>query len=149
MYCPQCNHRITYVVDSRELKDGQGIRRRRECEKCRYRFTTFERLETKNLIVIKKDGARESYSRDKLKIGIWKSCEKRKITQEDINKLIDRLEEKWQNKGEVAAKEIGEGIMEELKKLDEVAYIRFASVYREFKDVESFEKELKEMRQET
>ncbi len=146
MYCPQCTHRITYVIDSRELKEGQGIRRRRECEKCEYRFTTFERLESKSLMVIKKDSTRESYSREKLKDGIWKSCEKRKISEADVNNLINQLEEKWQGQGsEVESKQIGEDVMEALKELDEVAYIRFASVYRQFKDLESFQKELSKL----
>jgi len=146
MYCPQCTHRITYVIDSRELKEGQSIRRRRECEKCHFRFTTFERIEAKNLIVIKKDGTRETYNRDKVKAGIWKACEKRKVTENHVDTVINQLEEKWQNQGgEIPSVVIGEDVMEALKELDEVAYIRFASVYRQFKDIETFKKELQKL----
>ncbi len=146
MFCPDCKNPITYVIDSRVHQDGQSIRRRRECSKCSNRFTTFERLETKNLIVIKKDASREGYSREKLKQGIWKACEKRKITEDDIENLLNSLEEKWYcGSKEVASQKIGEDLMEALKELDEVAYIRFASVYREFKDVETFKKELQKL----
>lgn len=143
MRCPTCKHEDTKVIDSRETTDGRAIRRRRECEKCSYRFTTFEQVETADFLIIKKDGSREPYSREKLEKGIWKACEKRKISEEQVSGLIDRLEKKWMGMGkEVLSKEIGEGVMEELKELDEVAYIRFASVYRQFKDLESFKKEL-------
>lgn len=143
MRCPKCKYDDTKVVDSRETTDGSEIRRRRECEKCDFRFTTFEQIETANFLVIKKDGSREPYSRDKVQKGIWKACEKRQVTQEQVSGIIDRLEAKWMAMGkEVSSQEIGEGVMEELKNLDEVAYIRFASVYRHFKDLESFKKEL-------
>ena len=146
MICPKCSHSDTRVLDSRETEGQKAIRRRRECEKCGYRFTTFERVETTNLIVIKKDGSRENYDREKILKGIWKACEKRKVTQEQVDELIQRLEENWAKIGnEITSTVIGEGIMEELKKLDEVAYIRFASVYREFKDLESFKKELQNL----
>lgn len=143
MRCPKCKHDDTKVVDSRETTDGRAIRRRRECEKCDFRFTTFEQVETANFIVIKKDSSREPYAREKVEKGIWKACEKRQVTQEQVSQLLDRLEAKWNAEGgEVSSKVIGEGVMEELKNLDEVAYIRFASVYRQFKDLESFKKEL-------
>lgn len=143
MRCPKCHHQETKVTDSRDTNDDKEIRRRRECEKCGHRFTTFERIETANFVIIKKNGTRELYDREKVERGIWKACEKRPVTQEQIKNLIDNLEEKWSASGnEVATKDIGEGLMDALKKLDEVAYIRFASVYRQFKDVESFKKEL-------
>ncbi len=146
MICVKCQHKNTRVLDSRETAGQKAIRRRRECEKCKYRFTTFERVENTNFIVIKKDGSRENYDRGKLEKGIWKSCEKRKVTQEQITQLLNNLEEEWGGKGkEIPSKEIGKKIMDALKELDEVAYIRFASVYRQFKDLESFQKELESL----
>lgn len=143
MFCPKCKKSDTRVVDSRDTTDNRAVRRRRECEKCEHRFTTFERLESPDLIVVKKDGARESYDRDKLQRGIWRACEKRPVTQEKIDKMVDSLEEKWRGIGkEIKSRKIGEDVMRGLRKLDEVAYIRFASVYRQFKDLESFKKEL-------
>lgn len=143
MRCPKCKHDDTKVVDSRETTEGSEIRRRRECEKCNFRFTTFEKIETASFLVIKKDLSREQYRRDKVEGGIWRACEKRPVSQEQVSNLIDALEAIWIGMGkEVSSKDIGEGVMEELKKLDEVAYIRFASVYRHFKDLESFKKEL-------
>lgn len=146
MRCPKCKHSESKVIDSRETNNSREIRRRRECEKCGHRFTTFERTETANFLVIKKDNSREAYDREKLERGIWKACEKRPITEEQISKIIDKLEEKWTSLGrEVESKIIGEDVMEVLKELDEVAYIRFASVYRHFKDLESFKKELSKL----
>ncbi len=146
MYCPKCNFADTRVLDSRETGEHKAIRRRRECEKCKHRFTTFERVEAATFVIVKKDGARENYDREKLERGIWRACEKRKVTQEQITKIINDLEEKWAKEGkEVNSKMIGEDVMEALKKLDEVAYIRFASVYRQFKDLESFKKELQNL----
>ncbi|MEK7171276.1 MAG: transcriptional regulator NrdR [Patescibacteria group bacterium] len=143
MRCPKCKHEDTKVVDSRETADNSEIRRRRECEKCDFRFTTFEQIETANFLVIKKDGSREPYSREKVQHGIWKACEKRQVTQEQVIALIDKLEAKWIGMGkEIDSKQIGEDVMDTLKEVDEVAYIRFASVYRHFKDLESFKKEL-------
>lgn len=143
MRCPKCKHDDTKVVDSREANEGSEIRRRRECDKCDFRFTTFEQIETANFLVIKKDGSREPYSRDKVQKGIWHACWKRAVTQEQVGKIVDTLEEKWSAMGkEVESRVIGEDVMEALKGLDEVAYIRFASVYRHFKDLESFKKEL-------
>lgn len=146
MKCPKCKFDDTRVVDSRETADGSEIRRRRECDKCGFRFTTFEKIETANFLVIKKDSSREPYSREKVEKGIWKACEKRPVTQEQVSRMIDALEQIWSGMGpEIISKDIGEGVMDELKKLDEVAYIRFASVYRHFKDLESFKKELSKL----
>ena len=130
-------------MDSRETNGEREIRRRRKCDKCDHRFTTFEKIETANFIVIKRDNSRQPYSRDKLEKGIWHACGKRPVSQEQVDSLIDRLEEKWSSMGkEIASKIIGEDLMEELRDTDDVAYIRFASVYRQFKDLESFKKEL-------
>lgn len=146
MKCPKCKHEETKVVDSRETTDRDEIRRRRECEKCGFRFTTFEQIETANFLVVKKDGSREAYSREKVEKGIWRACEKRQVTQEQVSRVIDALEAKWMGMGkEVESKVIGEDVMDALKELDEVAYIRFASVYRHFKDLESFKKELSKL----
>lgn len=146
MKCPKCKFHDTSVIDSRETQEGKAIRRRRECEKCKYRFTTFEKIEVTNFIVIKKDNSREPYSREKLERGIWRACEKRPVTQEQIERLLNDLEEEWAGIGkEVPSQMIGEGVMEKLKKIDEVAYIRFASVYRHFKDLESFQKEVQKL----
>lgn len=146
MRCPKCKHDDTKVVDSRETNEGAEIRRRRECEKCDFRFTTFEQIETTNFLVVKKDGSREPYTREKVERGILKASEKRPVTKEQVSRVMDELEAKWVGMGpEIESKVIGEGVMEELKKLDEVAYIRFASVYRHFKDLESFKKELSKL----
>jgi len=146
MLCPKCKQDSTRVLDSRETDEHKAVRRRRECEHCKHRFTTFERIEVTSFIVVKKDGSRESYDREKVEKGIWKACEKRKITDEQVTKLVNDLEEMWANYGkEVPSKVIGEGIMEALRKVDEVAYIRFASVYRQFKDIETFKKELQKL----
>jgi transcriptional repressor NrdR len=146
MICPKCQYNDTRVLDSRETDSQKAVRRRRECEKCKHRFTTFERTEMTNFVVVKKDGARETYDREKVEKGIWRACEKRKVTSDQIEKMINGLEEEWANIGkEVDSKEIGEGIMRALKDLDEVAYIRFASVYRQFKDLETFKKEVQKL----
>ncbi len=149
MICPKCHNDATRVLDSRETEGHKSVRRRRECEKCETRFTTFERIETTNFLVVKKDGARENYDREKIERGIWKACEKRKVTEEQVTQLINSLEEKWAAMGkEISSKDIGESIMDGLKGLDDVAYIRFASVYRQFKDIESFKKELQRLSKE-
>jgi transcriptional repressor NrdR len=149
MICTKCNHQETRVLDSRETEGHKSVRRRRECEKCQNRFTTFERVETNNFIVVKKDGTRESYDREKIERGIWKACEKRKVTQEQVTKLINQMEEKWASMGkEISSRDVGEGIMDALRELDDVAYIRFASVYRQFKDIDSFKKELQKLSKE-
>ncbi len=143
MFCPRCKHEDTAVIDSRLSEEGRAVRRRRECPKCDHRFTTFERQELSSLIVIKRDGTREPYSRTKLERGIWLSCTKRPVSQKDIDKMLSGLEEKWgKNKSEVESATIGSDVMRALAKLDKVAYIRFASVHREFKDVEEFKDEL-------
>jgi transcriptional repressor NrdR len=124
-------------------EEGRAIRRRRECPKCSHRFTTFERQELSSLIIVKRDGTREPYSRTKLERGIWLSCTKRPVTQEKIDKMLSTLEEKWAaNRKEVSSSTIGTDVMKALAKLDKVAYIRFASVHREFKDADEFKKEL-------
>ena len=143
MKCPKCKSDDTKVVDSRESTEGNAIRRRRECEKCEFRFTTFEQIETTNFLIAKKGGVREPYSREKVEKGIWRACEKRQVTEEQIRTMIDALETRWMAIGkEVPSKTIGEDVMAGLKEIDEVAYIRFASVYRQFKDLESFKQEL-------
>ncbi len=135
------------VIDSRLSKDGDMIRRRRECAKCRRRFTTYERVEETLPLVIKKDGRREPFDRGKILAGLQKACEKRPISVDELEKLVDRIEHRLQEAGEreVHSREIGEQIMLELQKLDEIAYVRFASVYRSFRDVNEFMKEVKEL----
>lgn len=143
MQCPKCKNIESKVIDSRLAEQGKVIRRRRECEKCEHRFTTFERTEMSNLMVKKKDGTFETYSRSKLENGIWIACGKRPVTKEQVDKVINQLEEKWSaNKKEVSSQTIGNDVMTALKKLDHIAYIRFASVYRSFKDVDEFKEEL-------
>ncbi|PIO06236.1 transcriptional regulator NrdR [Candidatus Micrarchaeota archaeon CG08_land_8_20_14_0_20_59_11] len=143
MRCPYCNHEETKVLDSREAEDK--TRRRRECEKCEKRFTTYERVEIVELIVVKKDGSREQFDRNKLKRGILQACWKRPVTAEQIDNLVDEVERelRMRETTEVQSKEVGELAMKKLKTLDKVAYIRFASVYRDFEDIEEFEEELK------
>lgn len=146
MICPKCKNQETRVLDSRDTNEQREVRRRRKCSKCNYRFTTFERIENTNFIVVKKDQSREAYNREKLEAGIWKACEKRPVTEEQVVKMINELEEIWSAEGrEIPATTIGEGVMEKLKKIDEVAYIRFASVYRHFKDTDTFLSELKKL----
>lgn len=131
------------MIDSRISEEGKAVRRRRECTNCQHRFTTFERQEMTSLIVEKRDGTREPYERSKLEKGIWLACTKRPVSQDQIDTLLSSLEEKWAaNDKEISSKQIGEDVMKELKKLDQVAYIRFASVHREFADVEEFKEEL-------
>ena len=145
MKCPFCGFSSTRVSDKRETGALDVTRRRRECEKCNKRFTTYERVENLDLIIIKKDGRRERFDREKLKRGILKACEKRDVAIDKIDNIVDRIENKLKlsNKNEIPSKFIGEQVMNALKKLDSVAYIRFASVYREFKDIDDFKKELK------
>lgn len=146
MKCPFCQYEETKVVDKRDIENL--TRRRRECLKCEKRFTTYERVELE-IKVIKKDGSRESFDREKIKKGIEKACEKRPISSEEIEKLIEEVESKIykiaENGKEIESKKIGEIVMEKLKKIDKIAYIRFASVYREFADIEDFKEELKEL----
>jgi transcriptional repressor NrdR len=144
MKCPFCSHLETKVVDKRETEDDLVTRRRRECLKCEKRFTTYERVEMSNIIIIKKDGKREQFDREKLKHGLFKSCEKREVTNDQIQNVVTEIEAelRTKEKTELPSTIIGELVMKKLKKIDKVAYIRFASVYREFEDIESFEKEL-------
>jgi transcriptional repressor NrdR len=142
--CPYCNAVDTKVIDSRPADDNSSIRRRRQCESCGRRFTTYEKLETMPLMVIKKDNSRETYDRSKIEAGIIHSCHKRPVSIQQIKAMIDEIENEIFNKDEkeVATSSIGELVMEKLKDLDEVAYVRFASVYREFKDVNTFMEEI-------
>jgi transcriptional repressor NrdR len=144
--CPFCKKSDTKVLESRESENS--LRRRRECEKCGKRFTTYERIETTNILVVKRNGVREQYSRDKLRNGIMHSTEKRPISSVQFEKLVDDIEDelKKSRTGEVTSKRVGELVMQKLKKLDKVAYIRFASVYLDFKDPEDFEEAMKEVR---
>ncbi len=148
MKCPFCRNTKTRVVDKRNLEELDTIRRRRECLSCGRRFTTYERIEWTGVSVIKKDGRRESFARDKLLAGLLKACEKRPIPREEVEKLVSAIEAELYNYGnrEVPAQVIGELVMERLRALDKVAYIRFASVYREFTDLKSFEKELRTLK---
>ncbi len=146
MLCPYCASEELKVIDKRE-SDEKSVRRRRECLKCEKRFTTYERIESADLIVVKKEGRRERFDRNKLKGGILKACEKRPITNETIEKIVDEIETELRNEDqvEIPSKKIGGLVMKKLKRTDKVAYIRFASVYREFADLESFENELKKL----
>lgn len=147
MRCPFCGHDEDKVIDSRPSDEGSAIRRRRECISCNARFTTYEKVENLPLVVIKKDGTRQPFDRDKLISGIMKACEKRPVTTAQIENLVNSIESQSQNslKREIMSQEIGEMVMERLKDIDEVSYVRFASVYRQFKDVNSFLVELNEM----
>lgn len=147
MKCPYCNNPDTRVIDSRPAEDGSSIRRRRSCDICGKRFTTYEKVETIPLTVIKKDNTREQYDRRKVENGVVRACYKRPVATADIQKLVDRIETKVfsMEEKEIPSSAIGEAVMDELKILDEVAYVRFASVYREFKDVSTFMDELKKI----
>ena len=147
MKCPFCGHMEDKVIDSRPAEDGSAIRRRRECLSCSSRFTTYEKVELLPLLVIKKEGTREVYSQEKLLGGLMKACEKRPVSSEQLTQIVTYVENQIQNttKREISTNEIGEMVMQQLKEIDEVAYVRFASVYRQFKDVNSFMDELKDM----
>lgn len=147
MRCPKCNHNKSSVVDSRQADDGRTIRRRRECDHCGARFTTFERIEELPLLVVKKDGTREQFSRDKILNGIIQSAQKRPVSSEDIENVISRIEQHIRSEydSEVASEVIGNLVMDELADLDEITYVRFASVYRSFKDVDEIENLLQEI----
>ncbi len=147
MVCPYCGNKNHRVVDSRSSAEGKAVRRRRECPKCGRRFTTYEYIEESRLMVIKKDGRREPYSRAKLLSGVRTACEKRPISADRIERLVNEVEQHIQRKfdKEVNVKDIGELVMKKLHRLDEVAYVRFASVYRQFKDVTQFMKEIKHL----
>lgn len=151
MKCPYCRSTDTKVTDSRETDDGASIRRRRQCLSCGRRFTTYETVEITPLRVIKKNGAREMFDRNKLRSGLVRACEKRNISSLQIEEIMTRIEQKLRNelKQEVSSETIGNLVMEELRKLDQVAYVRFASVYREFKDIGSFMNELEALMKHT
>ena len=147
MKCPYCNHENTRVIDSRPAEDNNSIRRRRVCDICSKRFTTYEKVETIPLIIIKKDNNREAYDRSKIEAGVLRACHKRPVGVEQINELIDAVETEIFNmrEKEVSSQVIGELVMNKVKDLDAVAYVRFASVYREFKDINTFMDELKKV----
>ena len=147
MKCPFCSSENTRVIDSRPADDNNSIRRRRMCDECGKRFTTYEKVETIPLIVIKKDNNREQYDRSKIEAGVLRACHKRPISANDINKMIDEVEPELFSREdkEIPSDEIGAIVMDKIKDLDDVAYVRFASVYREFKDVNTFMSELKKM----
>jgi transcriptional repressor NrdR len=147
MKCPYCAHLGDKVVDSRESKEGEAIRRRRECLDCGKRFTSYERIDEIPYMVVKKDGSRERFERQKLVAGLLKACEKRPVSVTAVDAVADRVEASLQERPEkeIATAEIGAFVMEELKKLDKVAYVRFASVYRHFRDIGEFMTELKDL----
>ena len=148
MKCPYCSSSRIRVIDKR-ASDDKTVRRRRECIKCKKRFTTYERIDT-DIVVVKRDGRREPYRREKLKSGIIKACEKRPIPLRQIERMVDEIESKIRemHSSEIKSGDIGDLVMEKLRELDEVAYVRFASYYKNFKDIEDFEKELKRLRKE-
>ncbi len=147
MKCPFCSHIEDRVIDSRLSQDGNTTRRRRECVECSKRYTTYERVEESLPLVVKKDGGREQFDRAKILSGIMKACEKRPVSMESIEKTVDGLETLFLDSGEkeITGSVIGEAVMEAIKGLDEVAYVRFASVYRDFRDINEFMSELKEL----
>ncbi|HJO01449.1 MAG: transcriptional regulator NrdR [Candidatus Woesearchaeota archaeon] len=144
MKCPYCNHEETQVIDSRDTENLETTRRRRECSKCKKRFTTYERVEEADIVVVKKDGKRERFERQKVLNGVIRACEKRQIPLEKIEKLVDAVESDLRKRDsvEIESKSIGRAVMRRLKNLDKVAFLRFASVYLEFEDIERFEEEL-------
>lgn len=147
MKCSNCHNKSTKVLDSRPIEEGRAIRRRRECEGCGFRFTTFERMEESPLVIVKKDGTRQEFSRDKLIRGLIRACEKRSIPIETIEAIAIGVEKEIRNSelSEIESKYIGEMVMNRLSEVDDLAYIRFASVYRQFKDINMFLDELKEL----
>lgn len=149
MKCSQCHSDDTKVIESRDVAEGESVRRRRACVVCEYRFTTYERVERPQLVVVKNDGTRQLFSRQKLLGGLFRACEKTQVTSVQLEKLVQGIEQELYAcaENEVRSERIGEMVMERLSQLDEVAYVRFASVYRRFKDIASFEKELSNIRQ--
>lgn len=147
MRCPYCDYFETKVIDSRPTEEGQTIRRRRECGKCNKRFTTYEKIEEIPLVLVKKDGNRQAYNRNKLLNGIIRACEKRPVSIKKIEEIVDEIEKDLYNsmEKEITTGYIGERVMNKLKDVDEVAYVRFASVYRQFKDINTFMAELKKL----
>lgn len=150
MKCPYCMHIDSKVVDSRPTEDGEKIRRRRECLNCGRRFTTYEVVETTPLVVVKKDKSRQMFDRNKLLAGLLRACEKRPVSVDTLDRLVDSIEQGYANQlvKEVTSRELGEYVLKQLKGLDKVAYIRFASVYRDFSDVETFMEELRKLQAE-
>ncbi|MBP7807450.1 transcriptional repressor NrdR [Candidatus Saccharibacteria bacterium] len=148
MKCSQCQHLDTKVIESRDVAEGQAIRRRRECINCDYRFTTYERMERPQLIVVKNNGNRELFNRSKLLAGLYRACEKTPITNIQLEQLVSDVEQQLYECGEpeVSSGKVGQLVMEQLAALNEVAYVRFASVYRRFKDIAGFEQELSQIR---
>jgi len=149
MKCSRCQHHDTKVIESRDVSEGESIRRRRECSLCQYRYTTYERVERPHLVVVKNDGTRELFNRDKLLAGLYRACEKTPVTSLQLEKLVGDIEQTIYACGEqeIATAKIGEMVMERLARVNEVAYVRFASVYRRFKDIAGFEQELLEIRE--
>ena len=147
MHCLKCGCEESKVVDSRSIEEGNSIRRRRECLNCKNRFTTYEKIEVTPIMVIKKNGLRQQFDRNKIINGMIRACEKRPVSIEEIEKTVDEIEIEINNslKREVEASYIGDMVIERLKKLDEIAYVRFASVYRQFKDINEFKKELNKL----
>ena len=147
MKCPFCGHDNTRVIDSRPAEDNNSIRRRRVCDECDKRFTTYEKIETIPLIIIKKDNNRETYDRSKIEAGVLRACHKRPVSAGQIDKLVEEVETEIFNmeEREISTQDIGEMVMNKLKDMDAVAYVRFASVYREFKDINTFMDELKKV----
>ncbi|MFD2705265.1 transcriptional regulator NrdR [Salibacterium lacus] len=147
MQCPSCHSNGTRVLDSRPSNEGKSIRRRRECDACGYRFTTFEIVEELPLIVVKKEGTREEFSREKILRGLIRACEKRPVALETLEQIVSDVEHDFRSEGksEIKSEEVGERVMERLAEVDDVAYVRFASVYRQFKDINVFIDELKDL----
>ena len=147
MKCPYCGYKESKVVDSRPAEEGSSIRRRRECLSCEKRFTTYETMESLPLMVVKKDGSRQSFDRNKVMNGLIRACEKRPVSFSTMEEIVNEIEQTLQNEmeREVSSAEIGELVMERLKKVDEVSYVRFASVYRQFKDINTFMRELNKL----
>ncbi|RKD75732.1 transcriptional repressor NrdR [Sinobaca qinghaiensis] len=147
MKCPACHSNNTRVLDSRPSNEGKSIRRRRECDTCQYRFTTFEMVEEMPLVVVKKGGAREEFSREKILRGLIRACEKRPVALETLESIVNDVEQQLRSDGksEIKSEDVGELVMERLAGVDDVAYVRFASVYRQFKDITVFINELKEL----
>ena len=147
MKCPYCGHPESKVIDSRPADENASIRRRRECLSCARRFTTYETVESLPMVVIKKDGSRQSFDRQKMLLGMIRACEKRPVTLAELERIADEIEQELQNsmEREIRTEIIGEKVMERLRKVDQVAYVRFASVYRQFKDIDTFMAELNKL----
>ncbi|MGI5898580.1 MAG: transcriptional regulator NrdR [Christensenellales bacterium] len=150
MRCYFCSAPDSKVIDSRPTVDGQAIRRRRECLSCARRFTTYEKVETVPLVVVKRDGSREPFDAEKIKLSVMKAIDKRRVSMSSVNKLAEEIEQSFQNtlEQEIPTSKVGELVMRKLKELDDVAYVRFASVYRSFEDIDTFKRQLEELLQE-